>query len=122
MKTKPLLRAIILGGGVALLANPVWAEGDKNRSQEARDRSYESKPNVDRLSQTEIERLQQALTERGQEPGGVDGVMGPATRQALAKFQRENDLKPTGSLNEQTAQQLGLEFSEVGGAAKNDNR
>ena len=27
MKTTPLLRAVVLGGGVALLANPVWAGG-----------------------------------------------------------------------------------------------
>ena len=41
MKTTSLLRAAVLGGGVALLANPVWAGGgahsyDKNQAGQQR--------------------------------------------------------------------------------------
>jgi peptidoglycan hydrolase-like protein with peptidoglycan-binding domain len=107
----------LFGGAMALLANPVWADGgsyghDKNQNQAGQERIAPSQAKVDRLEEQQIKQLQQALQERGLEPGNVDGVMGPQTRQALAKFQRDNNLEPTGSLNERTAQHLGLEFAE----------
>jgi peptidoglycan hydrolase-like protein with peptidoglycan-binding domain len=63
------------------------------------------------LDQQQVMQLQQALQERGLEPGSIDGMMGPQTRQALEKFQRDNNLEATGALDERTAQELGLEFT-----------
>lgn len=40
--------------------------------------------------------VQTALSERGQDPGTADGVMGPATRKALAGWQKEQGLEPDG--------------------------
>jgi peptidoglycan hydrolase-like protein with peptidoglycan-binding domain len=118
MKTRPITRAIVLGGGIALLANPVWADGgsyshDKNQHQAVQERTEHSQ-DVSSFDQQQIMQLQQALQERGVEPGSIDGIMGPQTRQALAQFQRENNLQPTGALNERTAEKLGLEFSRTG--------
>lgn len=52
--------------------------------------------------------LQQALIARGANPGPVDGVMGPKTREALRAFQKVQNLPPTGRLDEQSREKLGI--------------
>ena len=44
----------------------------------------------------EIALLQETLEELGYDPGGVDGVLGPGTRRALADFQADSGLPATG--------------------------
>lgn len=43
--------------------------------------------------------VQRALSRAGYNPGPVDGIMGSGTRSAIAAFQRDNDLTPTGAPN-----------------------
>jgi len=38
--------------------------------------------------------------------GSLDGVVGPETKQALLRFQESNDLQPTATLDQQTADAL----------------
>ncbi|MFH1699177.1 MAG: peptidoglycan-binding protein [Candidatus Zixiibacteriota bacterium] len=49
------------------------------------------------------EGLQQFLYDQGYYLGEIDGVYGRNTTEALKKFQIENDLKPTGEINNETA-------------------
>jgi peptidoglycan hydrolase-like protein with peptidoglycan-binding domain len=51
---------------------------------------------------------QRVLAERGYYPGPIDGVIGPATREALVTFQRAQNLAPTGGLNARTLAALGV--------------
>jgi len=53
--------------------------------------------------------VQSELQRRGYDPGGVDGEYGPATRQALLDYQRDNDLPVTGEIDESTLDSLGLQ-------------
>lgn len=48
------------------------------------------------LSRTQMRSLQTALGQKGFDPGPVDGVMGPATREALRRWQRSVDLPADG--------------------------
>ena len=48
------------------------------------------------LSRTQVLQMQQALTQRGFDSGPADGMMGPATREALRRFQRSAGLPPDG--------------------------
>jgi len=57
----------------------------------------------------DIKKVQQALKEKGQDPGAIDGVMGPKTKEALKAFQQQQGLKATGTLDDQTKQALGIE-------------
>ncbi len=57
----------------------------------------------------EHRKLQEALKAKGNDPGPVDGMMGPRTRAALKAFQEANGLKATGQLDDQTAEKLGIE-------------
>jgi N-acetylmuramoyl-L-alanine amidase len=49
------------------------------------------------------------LAQLGYYAGSIDGVFGPTTRDAVAKFQIANQLNVTGSLSPDTLQSLGLQ-------------
>lgn len=62
---------------------------------------------------TTVGQIQQTLTSRGFRPGPSDGVMGPSTQDALKRFQQSENLEPTGQLNRQTLNALGLRGEAV---------
>jgi Putative peptidoglycan binding domain len=55
-----------------------------------------------------VEAAQTELTQLGYYTGPIDGVFGPTTRDAVAKYQIANQLNITGSLSPDTLQSLGL--------------
>src|SRR6266581_9690129 len=57
---------------------------------------------------TTVEATQERLAQLGYYNGPVDGVFGPATRDAVANYQVANQLNVTGSLSPDTLQSLGL--------------
>lgn len=52
---------------------------------------------------------QQALKDKGFDPGPVDGIDGPKTRNALRQFQSKQNLAQDGKLGPQTRDALGLQ-------------
>jgi hypothetical protein len=54
----------------------------------------------------DVRRVQEALRNQGQDPGPIDGIMGPRTRRALIQFQKANGLQQTGTLDEETRERL----------------
>ena len=52
--------------------------------------------------------VQRQLSKRGYYKGTVDGDFGPASRSALSRFQRDNHLKNTGRIDEDTLEALGF--------------
>jgi murein L,D-transpeptidase YcbB/YkuD len=86
---------------------------------EAKDRPDES------WTKEDVRKAQEALKNKGHDPGSIDGVIGPQTRQAIRAFQNASGLKETGSLDSETAKKLGMErgtasetSSEPGTSAK----
>ncbi len=63
-----------------------------------------------------IRSAQTVLRDRGFYTGPINGVMTPATRNALRQFQRDRNLPETGDLDSRTAQALGI-ASDTGSAA-----
>jgi hypothetical protein len=55
-----------------------------------------------------LREAQQALRDRGYNPGPIDGSMGTRTREAIKSFQSASGLETTGTLNDETAQKLGI--------------
>jgi hypothetical protein len=55
-----------------------------------------------------VNAVQTRLTQLGYYHGPVDGVFGPQTRDAVAKYQIAKNLDVTGSLSAQTLQSFGL--------------
>lgn len=56
-----------------------------------------------------IREVQRTLRDKGYNPGPIDGVMGRQTKDALAKFQTDNNL-PIGNLNLKTLDALGIQY------------
>jgi peptidoglycan hydrolase-like protein with peptidoglycan-binding domain len=69
----------------------------------------DAKQNVnERSAAQDVRKVQEALKNQGHDPGGIDGIMGPQTRQAIRSFQTANGLKETGRLDAETADKLNL--------------
>jgi len=57
----------------------------------------------------QVRAAQQALKDKGHDPGTVDGVMGPKTQAALKDFQKSQGIQETGRLDAETMSKLGVE-------------
>lgn len=60
-------------------------------------------------SASQVRQVQAALQKQGFDPGPVDGMMGPKTREAIRRFQRAKGLQITGTMDTKTLDALGLE-------------
>src|SRR5438132_3381203 len=61
-----------------------------------------------------VQAVQSLLTQLGYYTGPVDGIFGPATRDAVANYQTAKQLDVSGSLSAQTLQSLGLSQPTAG--------
>ena len=57
----------------------------------------------------DVKQVQEALKNKGYDPGSIDGVMGPQTLQAIRAFQKASGLKESARLDAETAKKLGVE-------------
>lgn len=69
--------------------DPAWFDLDQRQLQRGRP------PGGNDASGDPVKALQQALARQGYDPGPADGVAGPSTRRAAARFRRDRGL-PTG--------------------------
>jgi len=69
------------------------------------------------LNPSQVRTLQQQLKNQGIDPGPVDGIAGPLTRQGVQVFQQRQGLAATGNLNQQTLDALDIEAQEFIGLA-----
>lgn len=61
-----------------------------------------------------VRQAQQALKDKGFDPGTVDGIDGPKTRAAVRAYQKKNDLTADGRLGAQTLTSLGVKQGTAG--------
>lgn len=67
-----------------------------------------------RPADPEIERIQSILADLGFYKGTVDGLTGPATRTAVAAYQKTVGLEPTGEVDAALLDQLGAKTTTAG--------
>ena len=60
-----------------------------------------------------IMKVEQALREKNLFTGSADGVMDKQLKKAIKSFQKDNDIPPTGKLDDQTLSKLGVEAQPV---------
>ena len=65
----------------------------------------------------DVKKAQEALKDKGHDPGSIDGVIGSQTRQAIRAFQNANGLKATGRLDSETTEKLGVEKASASSAS-----
>jgi peptidoglycan hydrolase-like protein with peptidoglycan-binding domain len=57
--------------------------------------------------------MEQKLRAMGLNPGNIDGVIDSETQSAIAEFQMEKNLPVTGTLDQQTVQELAMESGSL---------
>jgi murein L,D-transpeptidase YcbB/YkuD len=62
---------------------------------------------VPTLNPDKIRQVQQALQNKGFDPGPIDGIFGPKTKEAVRNFQDRYGMKADGEIDNQTLYALG---------------
>jgi peptidoglycan hydrolase-like protein with peptidoglycan-binding domain len=93
-------------------ANPNMAAPQAGMQQPAGGDSFWSR----RISQDDVRQTQQQLKAQGLYNGPADGLVGPEMQRALARYQQQNGLRQTGTLDEQTSARLSSNTGPVMGA------
>ncbi|MGY8914667.1 MAG: His-Xaa-Ser repeat protein HxsA [Flavobacteriales bacterium] len=62
----------------------------------------------DKELKLQVMRVQIALMTEGYYSGKIDGILGPMTREALKQYQRDKQLKSTGTMTSETLNALGI--------------
>ena len=95
--------AVVGGVGGAFVGNEV--AGKEGPTSSSMSSSSMTSP---RYEPTLVRNVQQALNDRGYNAGSVDGQWGPATEDAVRRFQRASGLPQTGELEQSTLTALGV--------------
>ncbi|MFL6375652.1 MAG: peptidoglycan-binding protein [Pyrinomonadaceae bacterium] len=123
-ETGTLNRATLEKFGVALTdsqkAIPVspnsFASTDsdkKSKSGSTKSSDGTKRPAPFRASKDQISSAQKMLRDGKMLPGGEDGKLDDATREALKKYQEANKLKVTGTLNAVTLDKMGITLTDA---------
>lgn len=84
------------------------AQAPQARPPRAAQPQTAARPAREVFGATQMLQAQEALKTRGFDPGESDGRWGPRTAAALQQFQEAEGLTPTGTLNAETAEKLGV--------------
>jgi len=68
-----------------------------------------ARPGTPPLAPRYVREAQRALRDLGYEPGPVDGIVGPKTREALVRYQRSEKIAVTGRLDPETMVRLDIQ-------------
>ncbi len=116
-----LLPAVMIAGSLGLSALPSWAQGTPggarpSNPEQPRSGAAESVPGsragTQELSQNDMRLIQQRLEEKGYKPGNLDGTADDTTRSAIRKFQQDEGIPTTGTIDELTANRLGFRYAK----------
>jgi peptidoglycan hydrolase-like protein with peptidoglycan-binding domain len=72
----------------------------------APEKSLPSRDNAQGADREQMKAVQQALKDKGHDPGAVDGEMGPKTEAALREYQQKEGLTATGTADAETMAKL----------------
>lgn len=92
-------------------------QGSKQSGQQTASRQQGDGPSMSydaqSLDEGQIREIQRALNKKGFHAGNADGTWGEETRQAVRNFQKAQDIKQTGQLDERTVSALGVQFDQA---------
>lgn len=123
---KSLLTAAIITGSLAIgpgllqAGGDDWRYDDQPRAEGFQPRAgddsalppFTGDPDHEMMTESDVMRLEEALAQRGYDPGRVDGVIDNETRAAIQEFQDDHELAATGIIDEETGELLGIVVSE----------
>lgn len=78
-----------------------------SKMDRAKDKMRETKDKiVAKADMKDVRNAQQALKDKGHDPGPIDGIHGPRTSAALRSYQKAENLKVTGQMDTETRMRL----------------
>ena len=110
-KKKIAVSSIMFSGALVLSAGGAWAQSSVSeppRAGQSGSAVGSGSSASGEMSQDQIKQIQQALKDKGHDPGPIDGNMNARTQQAIRDFQKSQKLTVTGTLDSSTASALGV--------------
>lgn len=112
MKKRMLISSLVLTGTLLLSAN-AFAQQQRQQGQQQnpmiwQQETVQGQSAALTIAPSTVRQIQLQLNRAGFDPGDVDGAWGQGTSNALANFQRTYGLEPTGQINLNTLQALGI--------------
>jgi len=117
-------RVLALAAAAAMIAGPAFAQSagsgatpqmEQSPSPSDRMKSDTMTSDPSKANRTwrmgnrgQVKAAQEALRQKGFDPGPTDGMMGPKTQAALKDFQRAERINETGRLDAETMAKLGV--------------
>jgi peptidoglycan hydrolase-like protein with peptidoglycan-binding domain len=95
------------------------SSADTTTSDAPKPEAMKSAPSEDTaqtVDRAQVKAVQQALKDKGHDPGAVDGEMGPKTEAALRDYQQKEGLTATGTADAETMAKLTAAASPSGGS------
>lgn len=137
MRKALTLGSAVMLAGVLVFSGYIWAASDtgtsggtssKDSAKKKSEKSSSSDMSSSDMSKgggggggnENTRKVQEALKDKGQDPGPIDGVMGPKTKAAIKAYQSANKMKPTGRLDAETAKSLGVESAASSGPSSSE--
>ncbi|MBU8545920.1 MULTISPECIES: peptidoglycan-binding domain-containing protein [Roseomonadaceae] len=112
------LAGAAIGGGAGAVTGATTSPSDVNLGRPVWNDPQTRVPGVTspprNAGPSTTRQAQRALTARGFNAGGADGIMGPRTSQAASDFQRANNLEVTGRLDSATLSALNVGAGRTG--------
>ena len=111
--TAALVSLVFAGSAVAqaTTGTEMKAEGKSGKSA-----MHQKMRKIMASGDEKVKAAQQALKDKGHDPGTVDGRMGPKTQAALRDFQKAQGMESTGDLDPKTTQALGMDIGTMSSA------
>jgi peptidoglycan hydrolase-like protein with peptidoglycan-binding domain len=97
-----------VGGALAAGYDQHGAQQQQSSQQQSANQPQSSQ------NQQHVREVQQKLMQEGHDVGSIDGQFGPKTQAALRSFQQEEGLQPSGQIDQQTLEKLGVASSSSG--------
>jgi len=104
MKTFVIAAIATLSFGALARVPPTHATAQKQTRRAAVDVNMDAMPT---LNPDGVRKVQLALQKKGINPGPIDGIYGPLTKEAVRTFQSRYGIKATGDVDNQTLFALG---------------
>jgi hypothetical protein len=121
MKLKTLLTGIIVSGSLGMAPGLAQADGDSWRYDEHRAEGFQPRsgddsalaphigdPLPNEMTESDAMQVEEALAQRGYDPGAVDGLIDDNSRAAIREFQDDHQLAVTGIIDPETGERLGV--------------
>ncbi|MGN6734698.1 MAG: peptidoglycan-binding domain-containing protein [Candidatus Binatia bacterium] len=117
MGAKLFGRALLVTGAIGLVGSPAWSQvgtGEPTKSQVTKEPTATppgGEPSGSlKLSQQDIRQVHQALEKKGYKAGNSSSALDAKTKEAIRSFQKDHNLPVTGSLDDRTVRELGVDL------------